>query len=1048
MNGTEPLLTLREAAALLGCPEPVVRRLVRRGQLPATRIGRWLRVARADVEAHRRSSHSDSAALLTRLQLISGVFTQLHSPTEAAELVVAQCVRALGASSGLLSLLDDNATLELVHTLGYEPQAVAAWQAMPLNADLPLAEVVRTGQALFFESPAALIARYPRLVAATIANAAWAIVPLPLDDAAIGAMVLSFAQARPFAPDDRTFLLALAQQCAQAIARARLYAAERAARLASEAARGHATLLAETARVFSEARLDLPLLLDRVAEHIATLLGDNCTIRLLSSDGQRLEPVAVFHPLPEARALLRALAASEPHLVGEGLTGRVFQSGQPLLIPQIAPEDLRPLLKPIYLPYLDQIGISSILMVLLRVHGEPIGTLFLSRDRAGRPYTPADQALLQELADRAAVAIDNARLYAAEQQARAAAERAALRATVLQTIAAVLASPHTPEQIADIVMIDGMRAIGASAGALSLLGDDGNFALVRMLGYPPEVREHWVGRRYPTTMHSPIADAVRNAAPVWLESPEAIVAAYPHLHEQLRPEHSGAWASIPLMVEQQVFGGFTFLFAEPRSFSADDRAFLLALGQQCAQAIERARLHAAEQQARAELDAARTRQSLLAAASVELASSLDIETILNTLAHLAIPRLADWCVVDLLEGDGRIETAVLAHSDPSKEAIAWEMQRRFPIKPDAPSGTAVVLRTLQPELVPEIDDATLELLSLEPDHRAMLRTLGLRSSLCVPLIARGRALGTIALVMAESGRRFGPDDVPLIEDLARRAALAVDNARLYRASQEAVQVRDTFFSVAAHELKTPLTSLLGQAQLMQRRMLRDGSLNERDGRALGVVIAQAQRLNAMILAMLDSSRLEQGRLSIDPQPLDLSALVRRIIGEILPMLDRHSLSLDECDGPLVVIGDGLRLEQVLQNLIGNAIKYSPLGGPVMVRLERSGTHARVSVSDQGIGIPAASVPQLFQRFYRARNADALHISGMGIGLYVVREIIMLHSGELAVESREGQGSTFSFSLPLAQPPALPQPAAEPGVLSVEILKTHRRGTEDAEIPKV
>ncbi len=1032
MNGTEALLTLREAAALLGCSEATVRRLARGGQLPSARVGRSLRFARSDLEARRRHTHPDgAAALLTRLQLISGVFTLLHSPTEAAELVVAQCVRALGASSGLLSLLDEGSMLELVHALGYDPQALAVWQHMALEADLPLAEVVRSGQALFFESPAALTARYPQLTGAAMTNAAWALVPLPLDDAPIGAMVLSFARARTFPLDDRIFLLALAQQCAQAIARARLYAAERDARLVSEAARGHATLLAETARVFGEARLDLPLLLDRVAEHIANILGDNCTIRLLSEDGMRLEPVAVFHPLPEARDLLRRLAASEPYLVSEGLTGRVFQSRQPLLIPKTTPEELRPLLKPVYLAYVDRVGISSLLLVLLRVHGEPIGTLFMSRDGGGRPYTPADQALLQELADRAAVAIDNARLYAAEQRARAAAERAALRATVLQTIAAALASPHTPEQIADIVMIDGMRAIGASAGALSLIGDDGDFVLVRMIGYPPEVREHWVGRRYPANLRSPITDAVRARAPVWLESPGAIEVAYPHLRDQLGPQHSGAWASAPLMVERQVFGGFTFLFAEPRVFSADDRAFLLALGQQCAQAIERTRLHAAEQRARAELDAARGRQSLLAAASVELAGSLDIQTTLGTLAHLVIPRLADWCVVDLVAEDGRIETAVLAHSDPTKEALAWEMLRRFPIDPDAPGGTAGVLRTLQSELLPEIDGAALEQLALDPDHRVMLAALGLRSSLCVPLIARGRALGTIALVMAESGRRYGADDVPLIEELARRAALAVDNARLYRASQEAVQLRDTFFSVAAHELKTPLTSLLGQAQLMQRRTTREASLGERDSRSLAVVIEQAQRLNAMILAMLDSSRLEQGRLSIDPQPLDLGALVQRIAEETRPMLDRHSLSVEERDRPLVVIGDGLRLEQVLQNLIGNAIKYSPAGGPVAVRLERSGDHARVSVSDCGIGIPAAAIPQLFQRFYRAGNANMFHISGMGIGLYVVREIVTLHGGELAVESHEGQGSTFCFSLPLTQPPAPPACATQPGVLSVE-----------------
>jgi len=731
----QPLLSIREVAAYLNCAETTVRRLARRGLLPSTRIGQRLRFSRADVEAYQtardatrprgRSSEHTSAttALLTRLQLVTGVFSQLHSPAQAAELVIAQSVRALEASGGMLFLTRDEQAV-LIHAQGYPPDQIEPWRRIPLQLELPLTEAIRRGEPRFFE-------RFPHIPNAlgpldilAAAHPVWALLPLPIDSAVIGAIALSFEQGRTFAADDRAFLLALAQQCAQAIERARLYEAEHHARLEAEAAHARARLLAESAHIFAEARLNLGLLLDRVAAQIANTLGDNCTIRLLSDDGQHLEPMALAHPDPQARALLRRLAFGESHRVDEGLTGQVFRSGRPLLIPEVDGEALRRQIKPEYRPYLDTFGMASILMVLLQMHGEKIGTLFISRDRPGRPYTAEDQTLLQELADRASTAIENARLYAAEQRARAAAEEAATRASTLQTIAAMLSNPHTPDQIAEIVMTRGIASVGATAAALSLLNEDGSFTIVRMIGYPEIVVREWLGRRYSADVRAPIPDAVGQRAPIWLENPGAIRARYPHLATQLDLRHNGAWATLPLLAEDRAFGGITFVFARACLFKPEERGFMQAMAQQCAQAIERARLHAAEQRARAEVEAARQRQTMLAEASVELAASLDVQTTLETLARLVVPHLADWCVIDMLEDDGSIQTAVVAHTDPAKEPIGWEIVRRFPIDPDAPSGTAAVLRTLEPELVPALTDGVLALVARDAEHLGMLRAVG------------------------------------------------------------------------------------------------------------------------------------------------------------------------------------------------------------------------------------------------------------------------------------------------------------------------------------
>ncbi|PLS80167.1 MAG: hypothetical protein CYG59_09445, partial [Chloroflexi bacterium] len=402
----------------------------------------------------------------------------------------------------------------------------------------------------------------------------------------------------------------------------------------------------------------------------------------------------------------------------------------------------------------------------------------------------------------------------------------------------------------------------------------------------------------------------------------------------------------------------------------------------------------------------------LAEASAVLASSLDDTTILQHLAQLAVPLLADWCAVDMVEADGSFRRLAVAHVDPDKVELAWELERRYGFDPNLPEGAAKVLRTGQSMLYPIISDALLAQVAQDAEHLHLLQCVGLRSGIIVPLVARERTLGAISLGAAESSRTFGPADLRLAEDLARRAALAIDNARLYQAAQDAVRLRDDFLSIAAHELKTPVTSLLGHSQLLQRRAARDGALGERNLRALQVIEAQAERLTRLINALLEVSRLATGHFHLDRQPLDLAGLVRRVYEEVQPMLEGYQLELVCPDQPVMIDGDALRLEQVLQNLIQNAVKYSPQRNPIRVSLELQDDHAILAVADRGIGIPPAALPNLFQRFFRAANLAQKDTAGMGIGLYVVHEIVSRHGGRVEVTSEEGQGSTFRVVLPL------------------------------------
>jgi PAS domain S-box-containing protein len=231
-------------------------------------------------------------------------------------------------------------------------------------------------------------------------------------------------------------------------------------------------------------------------------------------------------------------------------------------------------------------------------------------------------------------------------------------------------------------------------------------------------------------------------------------------------------------------------------------------------------------------------------------------------------------------------------------------------------------------------------------------------------------------------------------------------------AENALRIRDQFLRVAAHELKNPLTALQGYTEVLQRRAAREQTLNERDQRVLQIIASQAKRFHGLIDSLLDIGRIQAGGLSIERRPLELCSLVRMLVDEIQPSLEQHTLQL-ECEAEaLIIAGDTARLEQVVQNLFQNAVKYSPSGGVVTVRVYRQNDRAYLSVSDQGIGIPQVAQAHLFQQFYRATNVEAQQIQGMGIGLYVVKEIVALHDGEITVESHEGEGSTFTVSLPL------------------------------------
>jgi PAS domain S-box-containing protein len=413
------------------------------------------------------------------------------------------------------------------------------------------------------------------------------------------------------------------------------------------------------------------------------------------------------------------------------------------------------------------------------------------------------------------------------------------------------------------------------------------------------------------------------------------------------------------------------------------------------------------------------RLRFLAEAGSALAGSLDYEQTPRQAATLAVPVLADYAFVDLLGPAGLFERVAWKHADPRWQARLDATMPGF--QPPANHGhhpASRALETGEPVLVPEIDDAWMQAAAYSPEHLAFMREVGLRSVLTAPLLARGRALGVlICCFTAESGRRHGADDIALVGALGDRVALAVDNARLYRAAQDELAERQAFVEAVAHDLKNPLAAASGQAQLLRLR-LRRGAPPDPEALATGLagIEAAVARTVGLIEELLDAARLQTGhQLALRREPTDLVALARRKAEEHQHTTERHAIRMEAAAPEIVGPFDGARLERVLDNLLGNAVKFSPAGGAIVVRVAREDGPddpiAVLSVADHGVGIPALDLPGIFGRFSRGGNVEG-RIGGSGLGLAGAKAIVEQHGGTIAVESTEGAGSTFTLRLPL------------------------------------
>jgi signal transduction histidine kinase len=402
-----------------------------------------------------------------------------------------------------------------------------------------------------------------------------------------------------------------------------------------------------------------------------------------------------------------------------------------------------------------------------------------------------------------------------------------------------------------------------------------------------------------------------------------------------------------------------------------------------------------------------------------LTESLDFRTTLNTVARLVTPALADWCSVVVQNDEGMLETLAVAHADPEKVRWAREIGERYPIDPNTPTGVPNVVRTGRSELYAEITDEMLASTAKDAEHLELLRTAGMRSVMIVPMQAHGRTLGAITLIGAESRRQFTEADLPIAEELARRSALAIENAELFQAAASANRAKSEFLASMSHELRTPLNAILGYTSLLADGIT--GPVIPAQHEQLVRIRASATHLLGLIDEVLSFSRLEAGREQLSLHDVEVRKVLDEATSLVRPMAAAKNLPLetvppDPADEPLYVKTDVLKLRQILVNLLTNAIKFTDKGSVTLsARAEKDAVV--FSVKDTGIGIPQAHLEHVFDAFWQVEQAASRRVGGTGLGLSVTRRLARLLGGDVSVESTPGEGSTFRVRLPRASRPA-------------------------------
>jgi PAS domain S-box-containing protein len=781
--------------------------------------------------------------------------------------------------------------------------------------------------------------------------------------------------------------------------RVRLLALEQARRREAEA-------IAELGRLLTEG-LDLDTVARRIAE--------------LAQAQLRATATSVFRVDPVSRDFVCLATAGEPNALppgwvvtrGAGAVGRAVECGRPVASADVLhdPEiDMPPALR----EQIEQAHYRAVLAVPLRAKGRIVGA-FAAGDELGRVFSVDEVRLAEALADHAAAALENAQLYAE------AGERGREAELVSELARAVNASLDLGTVLGRVTAA--AQELCRADRARIAVWDEDRQVMVFRYAVGSRAGDHAQARV--TSGEGLAGEALATGRPVRSVELDGGPWPAPDPAARVRTGDGGAVLIAPILMGGAVEGLLHVDNRPARAFTDRDEAILMRLADHAAVALGNARLFAGEQAARGQAEARARRTRLLADVSRVLASALDYESTLGGVARLLVPVHADWCVIHLARHDGAVRPVGLAYADPAHARLATETLRRPPTGDwrDDVSATVQSIRAGRSVLVADTAAAGLDGFVADAGVRHLLLTLRPRSMLVAPLVARGRTLGSLTWLRITRAEPYTPEDVGLAEDVAGRAAVAIDSARLYRRAERARveaenanQAKDEFLAVLSHELRTPLTSMLGWL-----RLLRSGHLDaDKVAQALEVVERNTRTQAQLINDLLDVCRIITGKLELDLYPVELAPIVDQVAQSARRAAEAKGVAIElrvsAAPGP--VLGDPVRLEQILTNLIVNAVKFTSAGGRVCVSLARADTEAVVTVTDDGIGIEPELLGHIFDRFRQADSTITRRHGGLGLGLAIARHLAELHGGSVSAESRgRGHGATFTLRVPLAASPS-------------------------------
>jgi PAS domain S-box-containing protein len=693
-------------------------------------------------------------------------------------------------------------------------------------------------------------------------------------------------------------------------------------------------------------------MLKALARLVVPAVADWCVLEMLGDDGIR-RFAATWGPdniVQHRTAFL--------HFPLPELTAIVVRTRTPVLIPELTEEALAEQVRdPALIEELRAAGARSLICVPLVARGEVAGAVTFVSTRAN--YDIGDRALGVQLADRAALALSNAKLYRAAQEASAEAATQHARATeILESIS------------------DAFWAVDREWRFTYL-----NHHAEKVLG---SQREELIGRR------------------IWDAFPEAIgTRAY---HEMTRAANERT--PCVFEIESQVLDSWLEVHVYPSERGLS--VYLHDIG------------------ARKQAEAA---QTLLVETGIALSETLELEETLRRAARIAIPHFADLCTIDLAEEGGKtLRRAAAAAGDASAEEVLRRLSRRHPPDGRLPSAAMETLRTCEPVLVSELSEGGLPGQVPDPELLRLAQELGVRSVLLVPLAAHGRCLGVATFAFARSGRRYGPDHLSLAGDLARRVASALDNARLYEEAQASNRAKSNFISVISHEFRTPLTAIVGYADLLVGEVA--GPLTAKQTEQLGRINSSAWHLTHLVDEILTFSRVEAGRETVELEPVDLVDVAQRAAMLIEPVAAAKNLALrvDLPSGSILTRSDSGKVRQILINLLSNAVKFTDRG-EIRLRLDAEVRRYVFDVSDTGIGIGTGDRERVFDSFWQVDQGTTRRIGGTGLGLTIARRLAQLLGGDIEVISEVGVGSTFRVWLPAHEPATRTTAAAAEGAAS-------------------